>query len=78
MDMACCTSSRRKIFPAGDLGIAETKASLRTFLYGATCHKIIIDKSGLNLLSKIIHSQEISSIKGMTVPCFHCYWKVES
>jgi len=37
MDSACCISSRRKIFPAGDFGIVETKATRRTFLYGATC-----------------------------------------
>jgi hypothetical protein len=40
MGMACCTSSRRKIFPAGDFGIAAMKATRRTFLYGATCQKI--------------------------------------
>jgi hypothetical protein len=34
---ANCTSSRRKIFPAADLGTASMNATFRTFLYGATC-----------------------------------------
>lgn len=36
-DIALLANTLLKIFPVGDFGIELTKATLRIFLYGATC-----------------------------------------
>jgi len=73
MDSACCISSRRKIFPAGDFGIVETKATRRTFLYGATCHRrgIKLGRSGVSLLPEALrdYSYHIITAKVLRISC---------